>query len=295
MAEEEICPDYGLRPLWDALYEIYEEFAKICDRHGLRYYAFAGTLLGAIRHNGFIPWDDDLDVAMPRPDYERFIDIAQGELPEHLKFVSWKNTPEFNCLFGKIQDSRKDAVLALEKSTGRMLSNGVYIDIFPIDGYPQSKMYRALIKYRDLLLLPIERFHLYKWTHLSTRGKIVWVIGAVLSLFVPWMRTQRQFMSFHERVLKKTSYEDSCLVSDIGLRYNVLSQPVLSKEAWGDPVPHAFDGKQIAIQHEPIKYLEQKFGDYMKLPPKERRHPSHQYSWRCLWWLGPTGDKNERN
>ena len=87
MAEEEICPDYGLRPLWDALYEIYEEFAKICDKHGLRYYAFAGTLLGAIRHNGFIPWDDDLDVAMPRPDYEKFIQISKTELPRHLNFV----------------------------------------------------------------------------------------------------------------------------------------------------------------------------------------------------------------
>ena len=288
MAEEDICPDYGLRPLWDALYEIYAEFAKVCDRHGLRYYAFAGTLLGAIRHNGFIPWDDDLDVAMPRPDYERFIEIAQKELPEHLKFVYWKNTPEFNYLFGKIQDSRKDVVLMLEQSSGSMLSNGIYIDIFPIDGYPQGKLYRTFIKYRDLFLLPIERFHLYAWKHLSKRGKLVWVIGSVVSLIVPWLRTQRQFMLLHERVLKQTPYEDSELVSDVGLRYNVLSQPVLPKEAWGKQTIRSFYGNQIAIQQDPIKYLQQKFGDYMKLPPKKSRHPSHQYSWRCAWWLGPT-------
>ena len=293
MAEELLCQDFGLRPLWDALFDIYAEFAKVCDKYQLRYYAFAGTLLGAIRHNGFIPWDDDLDVAMPRPDYEKFIEIAKDELPNYLKFVYWKNTPEFNYLFGKIQDSRKDAILKLEKSTGRMLSNGIYIDIFPLDGYPRSELYRTFIKYRDLVLLPIERFHLYAWGQLSNRGRRAWIIGSVLSMFVPWLRKQHQFMSLHERVLMRTPYENSALVSDVGLRYNVLSQPVLPKEAWGEPMLHSFDGKQISIQHDPIEYLQQKFGDYMKLPPKESRHPSHQYAWRCAWWLGPTNQSEQ--
>ena len=288
MAEEDICPDYGLRPLWDALYEIYAEFAKVCDRHGLRYYAFAGTLLGAIRHKGFIPWDDDLDVAMPRPDYEKFVQIYKTELPRHLKFVDWKNTPEFHMLFGKIQDARKEKVLTLEKRLGHMLSNGVYIDIFPIDAYPSNKLYRTYLKYRDLLLLPIERFHLYEFSHLSKKGKLAWIFGAFLSLLVPWLRKHDQFMALHENAIKKENYEEADLVSDCGLRYNVLSQPVMPKDGWGTPVPHEFDGRGIMIQQDYKGYLKQKFGDYMKLPPQKSRRPSHQYSWRCAWWLGPT-------
>ena len=250
MAEEDICPDYGLRPLWDALYEIYAEFAKVCDRHGLRYYAFAGTLLGAIRHKGFIPWDDDLDVAMPRPDYEKFVQIYKTELPRHLKFVDWKNTPEFHMLFGKIQDARKEKVLTLEKRLGHMLSNGVYIDIFPIDAYPSNKLYRTYLKYRDLLLLPIERFHLYEFSHLSKKGKLAWIFGAFLSLLVPWLRKHDQFMALHENAIKKENYEEADLVSDCGLRYNVLSQPVMPKDGWGTPVPHEFDGRGIMIQQD---------------------------------------------
>ena len=288
MIDEKICPDYKLQALWDALYEIYEIFSQICDNHGLRYYAFAGTLLGTIRHKGFIPWDDDLDVAMPRPDYEKFIELANKELPTHLKFVYWKNTPEFNMLFGKIQDSRKGKVLQLEENLGHKLSNGVYIDIFPIDGYPKGRFYRTYLKYRDLLLLPIERFRLYKWSQLGRRGRCAWLVGAVLSIFIPWMRKQYQFMRLHENELLKTSYEDSEFVSDVGLRYNVLSQPVLKKEKWGNPVNREFGEKSIKIQEGHVEYLEKKFGDYMKLPPISQRKPSHQYSWRCPWWLGPT-------
>ena len=288
MAEEEICPDYGLRPLWDALYEIYEEFAKLCDKHGLRYYAFAGTLLGAIRHNGFIPWDDDLDVAMPRPDYEKFIELAKTELPEHLKFVYWKNTPEFTFLFGKIQDSRKARVSEIEGKIGKMLSNGIFIDVFPIDGYPRNALIRAFIKYRDLLLLPIEKFCLCDKTHLTARGKRAWIVGSVLSWFLPWLKTQKQFLSLHERTLLQSKYDDSEYVSDVGLRYNVLSQPVLRRQDWGGSSLHEFDGKTIAVQQGYKEYLTLKFGDYMKMPPKESRKPSHQYAWRCPWWLGPT-------
>ena len=95
-------------------------------------------------------------------------------------------------------------------------------------------------------------------------------------------------MVLHENAIKKEKYDEAELVSDIGLRYNVLSQPVMSKEGWGVPVPHEFDGKSIMIQQDYNGYLEQKFGNYMQLPPISMRKPSHQYSWRCPWWLGPT-------
>lgn len=143
---------FGMRPVWDAILEVYDAFAKVCDKNGLRYYVSDGGALGAVRHGGFIPWDDDLDVSMPREDYEKFIELSKTELPPHLKFVNWKNTPEFTLLFGKVQDSREDKIRAIEEKTGRMLSNGVYIDIFPIDGYPNDSLFSRWVKYRDIFL-----------------------------------------------------------------------------------------------------------------------------------------------
>ena len=77
----------NLKPVWSAILEVYDQYALVCNRFGLRHWVAYGTLLGAVRHKGFIPWDDDFDVFMPREDYERFLSIADTELPEYLKIV----------------------------------------------------------------------------------------------------------------------------------------------------------------------------------------------------------------
>ena len=148
---------FGLRPLWDASLGIYREIAKICERHGLRYYVTDGTALGAVRHKGFIPWDDDFDMSMPRPDYEKFKKIFMAELPPHLKFVDFHNTPEFGLLFGKVQDCRRDKIEALEKVVGFQLSNGLFIDIFPIDGYPRSRFVGKVVYFLSRIFGRIAR------------------------------------------------------------------------------------------------------------------------------------------
>lgn len=280
--------DYNLKPLRKSLLDIYNAFSAVCERHGLRYYGFAGTALGAVRHNGFIPWDDDLDVAMPRPDYEKFIRYAQHELPQHLKFVYWKNTPEFTQLFGKIQDVRQPVIERLEREMGVMLSCGLYIDVFPIDGYPDSSVARAVIKVRDMILKPIERFHLHRFSRLSAGGRCLWLLGAVMSLAVPWMRRQSQFMMIHEQTLQKYSFDDSSQVGDVGYWMNVLAHPPLRKEIWGTPTPHKFESQLMMLPEYVEEHLENNFGDWRMLPPEDQQHPSHQYSWRCEWWLGPT-------
>ena len=117
--------DFNLRPVWDATLEVYKAVAALCDKHHLRYYVTYGCALGAVRHRGFIPWDDDFDMSMPREDYQRFIALATKELPPYLKFVNWRNTPEFSMLCGKIQDVREDRIKSIEKSCGRLLSNGI--------------------------------------------------------------------------------------------------------------------------------------------------------------------------
>ena len=278
--------EYGLLPLWEAIYGIYDEFSKICQKYGLRHYALAGTLLGAVRHNGFIPWDDDLDIAMPRPDYEKFIALAEEELPRHLRFFNWKNMPDFPMMFGKIQETRESVVLDMEKKLGRMLSNGIYIDIFPLDGYTRRN--KIWIQLRDALLLPIERFRMYKYSELSKRGKSAWIVGMIFAWLIPWLRTPSDFFKIHEKTLLRGDFDSSEFVAECSLSYNLFRRAPLRRSYWGEAKPHTFNGKTIMIPSDPDNILRCYFGeDYMSLPPIEKRHPTHGYGWRCSWWLGP--------
>ena len=279
--------EYNLRPIWDAIFSIYKVVEGICDRHGLRYYVTDGTLIGAIRHKGFIPWDDDFDMSMPRSDYEKFIEIAKTELPPHLKFVNWKNTPEMSLLFGKVQDSRVDEIVRIEKETGRSLSNGLFVDIFPIDGYPTNPVEIATTRIRAGILGCMIRFKTMKFSQQTLKGKIVWLMGLVFSLLLPWLRIE-DCMRICERFLTRHPFEDSDSTGRADLRVHMLNSKPLPRSAWGTGSLHEFHTGQVRIPDGYDMYLRSLYGEYMTLPPESARHPSHGYLWRCPWCFGPT-------
>ena len=120
-----------LRALQLVELEIMKIFVNICERHQLRYIMIGGTMLGAIRHKGFIPWDDDIDVGMPRADYEKFLQIVRAELPADYDFLNYKQNPEYLRYFSRIVDTRVKVTNASYTDT---LVEHAWIDIFPLDG-----------------------------------------------------------------------------------------------------------------------------------------------------------------
>ena len=283
--------NYNLEPIWNELIRIYKIVADICDRHGLRYYVTDGTLIGAVRHNGFIPWDDDFDMSMPRPDYEKFIEYAKTELPPYLKFVNWKNTPEFHLMFGKVQDCRKEVVKDLEEKSGLKMSNGVFVDIFPIDGYPRSVLGRLYIKYMHFILNQALNFRFCKWINRSWIGMLLHPVSGVIALlFTPWLRTYNDFQAVYEKLLLKFPYELSEYTGRASICLHVLNRPPLAKSAWGEGRIVKFHNTEVRIPSDSNAYLLPIYGDYMKLPPESARHPTHSYSDYCPWWLGPTNE-----
>ena len=285
---------FGLRPIWEATFSIYQQVAAICDRHGLRYYATDGTAIGAVRHKGFIPWDDDFDISMPRPDYEKFKKIAAEELPENLKWVDWHNSPEMSVLFGKVHDCRKEVVLALEEKVGRTLSNGVYIDIFPIDGYPPAAVSRLWIKICTVIPKCIIRFKSMKLNQQTSKGKVIWLFGALFSALLPWVSKER-CMQFFERMLLKYGFDDCEFTGRSCSLLTVLRRAPLARGAWGRPTPHEFEDSAVMLPEDFDAHLRNEYVKfhYMTLPPESCRYPSHSYSWRCPWWLGPTKEVGE--
>jgi len=123
--------------------EIFDLFAEICKRHNLRYFIIAGTLLGAARHGGFIPWDDDMDIAMPRRDFNKFSKICKKELPEGYFFQSSNTEKSYPFFFSKLR--RDGEEVNEEILSGFDIHKGCYIDIFPLDKCPRSEGGRKLM------------------------------------------------------------------------------------------------------------------------------------------------------
>lgn len=136
-----------LRKLQLCELNILKTFVNICDKNGLKYYLGGGTLLGAIRHKGFIPWDDDVDMYMPREDYEKFLNLANQQLPKDLKLHTFNNDNEYVSYQAVIMDS--NYVLKLHHTTNGIDRNA-WIDIWPLDYMPKNKISFFIRKYKIL-------------------------------------------------------------------------------------------------------------------------------------------------
>ena len=128
--------------------EIVKEVVRICDQYGLMYYMLGGTMLGAIRHKGFIPWDDDVDLDMPRNDYEKFLEIASDELSSHLKIVNYRTDPKYQYYITRVLDTQTKVIE--ERIGNDSKYTHASIDIFPIDGTPNNRFLRKIYFLRVL-------------------------------------------------------------------------------------------------------------------------------------------------
>ena len=177
---------YDIDELHGHILQILLRVDRVCREHGLRYYCWAGTMLGAVRHGGFIPWDDDMDICMPRPDYDRFMQHAREWLPSPLEATCIDITPDYPGGFGKIIDS---STTLIEREHSDYVG-GIYIDVFPIDGAPRSRFMQrlAVARYKavDKLLYFLHRDP-YKHGH----GPSSWPVLLIQRLFTQeWARRQ---------------------------------------------------------------------------------------------------------
>ena len=146
----------GIEDLKKIELELLIDFDKICKAHNLRYFLIGGTLLGAVRHKGFIPWDDDIDVGMPRSDYEILMKNAVDWLPKHISLRNWKNTKDYVYQFSKIENNK---TILIENKYEHLKSRkgGVYIDVFPFDRMLNKTIFRfiwfGIIRFINRLLV----------------------------------------------------------------------------------------------------------------------------------------------
>lgn len=280
---------YNIRPLQEEVLKIFKVFAAICEKHGLKYYAAYGTALGAIRHKGFIPWDDDFDVAMPREDYERFREMAEEVLPGRYKYCDWHNTKELSPnVYAKIQDSDRAVVFAIERKLGRPLPHGIYIDIFPLDGAPGTRWQRFKWTLR-LHLLRSAYSSLFGITTKKNPVTILWRVAGYMVNKVAFHAKSRYDFARHYDELSRTFKYGKGLVGCVVSPYGALRDLSLN-EVYGTPNYVAFEGDRIAVPSNSHDYLTAIYGDYMKLPPVEKRCPTHAKLPTAPWKFGPTAE-----
>lgn len=256
-----------LKKVQPVLLEMLKEIDRVCRENGISYFLYRGTFLGAVRHQGFIPWDDDLDVAMLREDYEKFCRVAPQKLNPRYTFQNWHTDPRYAHPFGKL---RKRNTLYVEAKSGKPLAeNGFYVDVYPLDAAPED--YRPLAR----KLMHLYRLKLVKsgYTPWQEGTRTIWKkrVGYLAYQLAAAFLTQEQLIEKYEALVRAVPlgtrvYEQSALprdyLFDIGWCRQLKDYPF---EDGFFPGPAEYDS-----------FLTNLYGDYMQLPPEGQRENRHQ-------------------
>jgi lipopolysaccharide cholinephosphotransferase len=265
-----------MTPLQDIELEMYKQVRDICTRHNLRHYALGGTLLGAVRHKGFIPWDDDIDIAIPRPDYNKFIKYAKEELPENLiakTYLDEKDDkhPIFICSI-----KNTDTKIELNFANKTEYTN-VWLDVFPLDAMPDNIIIRNLKKYKLLFQRMKIQFSMYdENVHQHREGRPIYEralmkfrectnLGATWNTF--------NLMKQIDKTLQNSHYDECGYVVNMFGAYKF--KEMFPKKWFGEGIEIPFEDTFIPCPVEFDKVLTQMYGEYMQLPPIEQRGQQH--------------------
>lgn len=257
--------------------DILKQTAKICEKNGLTYFVGYGTLLGAVRHKGFIPWDDDIDIVMPRPDYDRFLEIAEKQLSAPYQLHTATNGKgSYGYYYARVENT---AVRLQKSATANKTVIPAWIDVFPLDGIPDDE--RELCGWMKKCasrkkVFAASNAHYtaaadeFKKSRSSLKSKMR---GAFLKLRLDRLISTKRAWKRLDKAVTEYDYDSSNRIMNAMCFYG-RSKEVFSKEAFGKGTPLPFEDFTV---NAPEKYdfvLTQIYGDYMT-PPEEGKRDRH--------------------
>ena len=246
------------------------EFHHFCEKNDLVYYIHAGTVLGAVRHKGFIPWDDDIDVIMPREDYEKLLLIAnQFKNPYFLASYKTIIDGTYPYQWAKLEDSRTKIIEKLFPN-GRA-NAGIFIDIFPLDSFPdkerkRKKIVKKSIKWKIYLLAYYDYY--------DPRKYLRW-FWKIIKFFLHMSNKGNELHKKADKAMIK-NYKSN-FSGDI---FGWDMQGVMPATWYGTPIQYVFEGYSVWGPAEPEKYLRNAYGEYLILPKPEKRMATHGYTFK---------------
>lgn len=249
--------------------KIFKEVALLCEKEGIPYYAIGGTCIGAVRHKGFIPWDDDLDIAIPIEEFDTFIALARETLPSHLEVCTYNDSSSHWHIIAKIIDKNTTLIETSNLSNPDMY-RGCFVDIMPLSGIPHIRWKQFIFCMTILFYVRISwKFH----SSMNKANSLVWNMVWIALRLLKIMVGENYFSDKWMNLLRRHPVKDSKYVGDVWV--GDVRKKIVLKEYFGTPVQMPFEDTVIRCPQMWDKYLTKIFGNYMELPPQEKRFGTH--------------------
>lgn len=248
--------------------EMLSYFDKFCSKHHLMYYLCGGCLIGVERHKGFIPWDDDIDLFMPRADYER-LKVEWPKYADISRYVYCRTDRYHNYHDGGASIRDVNTTYINRHSVNEDIVHGFALEIMPIDGCPKSKIKRARQLFNAFM------FSLFNVQRLpDNKGKLIRIIAKFIYIIIPFKTMRYHLWKHAEKQMMKYTWDECEEVTElIGAIHGMLLRH--DKADFSKVERKEFEGYNFPVMKGYKKYLERIWGDYMKMPPIEKRVAKH--------------------
>lgn len=246
--------------------KIAKEIKRICEKNGINYFLTAGTVLGAVRHKGFIPWDDDMDIGMLRADYNKFIEACKEDLGSEFFFQTWDTDKEYPFSFGKIRLNNTSFIEKFSENCGA--HNGIFVDVFPYDNVPDSVLKRKIQGKKYFICKRILWMKKGMGENMKEASLIKRIKHYIFKVFSSFFKYESVKEYFGKIQVKYNDVTTKRVVTDGSYSFDKES---IDREIVTNLESIQFEDEKFLAYVDRVQYLKKFYGNFMELPPEEER------------------------
>ena len=275
--KEEVRCDYpvpsSMKKAWAIQLDLLVKLFEVCKKHNLRIWACGGSMLGAVRHKGFIPWDDDTDVFMPREDHDKLLKLADKEFKAPYFLQSYLNDPTYPFPYARIRNSNTTVEENIYKKDSVTWNNGIFVDIFPLDGVDKINF---KLRMKDKMLRFYRRILFnYPAKEKKINTKSSRLLHTIIKSHLFPVTSQSLIRHMHNMCKSKKCFDESEKVGLLLVSAYPLLKNIYSRVDWAETIWLPFENIMMPVPKGYDNVLRVPFGEYMKFPPVDKRGGWH--------------------